>query len=179
MKYLFLFFASLVASLISSCDKNDDPLDKFYWGEVTALKNGAVWEGRPRCLIDKPYGQGIDFIFDMFNEQKFKRDDLFIYKIPFEVGTFPLSISDIRVIDSLHGAEYFTLVDDGTGGDSYDLLEGIISNQITIDRKEDEEIWGTFQIAFARDTTFPSEDPVSPDTIIFTKGQFHTKILKE
>lgn len=166
-------------SLSNSCKKNNDPLDKFYWGEVTALKNGAEWEGRPRCLIDKPYGQGIDIIFDMFNENNFLRDDIFIYKIRDEVGTYALSITEIRDIDSLHGAEYFTLIDDGTGGDSYDLLEGVIENKITIVKKDGEEFWGTFQIAFARDTTFLSEDPSSPDTVIFTNGQFHTKILKE
>ena len=179
MKYLFLFFTSLVASLVSSCNKQDDPLDKFYWGEVTALKNGSAWEGRPRCLIDKPYEQGIDFIFEMFNEQKFHRDNLFFFKIPNNIGNYQLSITEIRDIDSLQGATYHTSIDDGTSGDSYNLLNGIVDNQIIIDRKEGDELWGTFQAAFVKDTTYMPEDPLSPDTVIFTNGRFHTKLLKE
>lgn len=40
MKYAFLLTLFLVIILSASCNKNNDPLDEFYWGEVTALKNG-------------------------------------------------------------------------------------------------------------------------------------------
>lgn len=87
--------------------------------------------------------------------------------------------SDVREIDSSHGARYHTSLSDGAGGDFYNLLEGVIENKVTIDRKEGEQIWGTFQVAFVKKNLLSTEDPTAPDTVIYTGGKFHTKVFSE
>ena len=179
MKIIYFSLITLLILSNQSC-KKDDPNDRFYWGEATATKNqSAAWEARPRCVINKPYDQGIDIILTVFNSQGFRREDLFFYKIPNEVGIFNITNADTHAVDSTHGAKYFTLVDDGTAGDSYYLIQSIVENKLSIDKKKGDEIWGTFQVAFTKDKTFLSEDPTAPDTVIITDGKFHTKLLKE
>jgi hypothetical protein len=162
----------LLAMLCQSC-KEDKSYDKYYWGEASAVKNGRKnWKAETRCLANKPYGQGIDIIVTVFNEQDYGRERLFFYKVPNEIGTYKIMDSDIRVIDSTHGASYVTLLADGDVlGDTYTLLSGSIENEITIDKKKGDELWGTFQVAFIY--------PPASDTIILTNGKFHTKLLKE
>lgn len=177
-----IIYFSLITILILSNQfcKKDDPNDRFYWGEATATKNqSASWEARPRCVINKPYDQGIDIILTVFNSKGFRREDLFFFKIPNEVGTYNITKSSPQTVDSTHGASYGTLIDDGTSGDRYYLIQAIVDNKITIDTKVGDEIWGTFQVAFTKDKTFLSEDPTAPDTVIITDGKFHTKLLKE
>ena len=119
-------------------------------------------------------------VFTVFNDKNFKRENLFFYKINNSIGENIITPTTPHAVDSTHGAFYGTLIDDGDVlGDSYDLLEGIIENKLTIDKKEGDEIWGTFQAAFVKDKTYLPEDPTAPDTVIFTNGKFHTKLLKE
>jgi hypothetical protein len=176
---LFSFLAILTLAQ-HSCTK-EDPNDKFYWGEATATKNQLpAWEARPRCVVNKPYNQGIDIIINVFNDKGFKREDLFFYKIPNEVGTYQITSSSLYAVDSTHGASYRTLLDDGDVlGDRYSLHYGKIENKLIIDKKMRDEIWGTFQVAFVKDKTFLPEDPTAPDTVVFTNGKFHTKLLTE
>ncbi len=170
---------ALTMSIGNACTK-ENAQNEVYWGEVSATKNGLVsWKGQSRCIIDKPYEQGIDIIIYVLNEKKFKRENLNFFKIENKVGVYPIIPTDIRTIDSLHGSSYGTLIDDGVGGDSYDLIEGIIENRFTIDKKEGDEIWGTFQVAFVKDKTYLPEDPTAPDTVVFTHGQFHTRLQKQ
>lgn len=181
MKNTLLSLFVLSIFLSNSCSK-EDPLDKYYWGEATATKNGMAssWSARPRCVVNKPYNQGMDIIMDVFNSQGFKRENLFFYKIPNEVGNYDITKSSLHTVDSTHGASYGTLIDDGdVAGDSYYLIQGIVENKLTIDKKKGNEIWGTFQAAFVKDKTYLPQDPTAPDTVIFTNGKFHTKLLTE
>ncbi|MDX1910885.1 MAG: hypothetical protein SFV22_05335 [Saprospiraceae bacterium] len=106
------------------------------------------------------------------------KESLFIYKLPDWEGDFALSLTGVRDVDDLHGAVYHSLEDDGTAGDSYDLLEGIVENHLKITRKKGDEYWGEFQAAFVKTTAFGEQDPTAPDTVVFTEGRFHVK-LKE
>jgi len=179
MKSILYSCVFLAICLTNSCDKEEPRWQKYHWGEATATKNGIFWEGEPRCVINKPYSQGIDIIFDVYNEKNFHREDLFFFKIKNGTGNYSITPTTPHNVDSLSGASYGTLIDDGTSGDSYDLIAGIIENKLTIDRKNGDEIWGTFQAAFVKDKTYLPEDPTAPDTVIFTNGKFHTKLLKE
>jgi hypothetical protein len=93
-------------------------------------------------------------------------------------GTYEIDSTSVRDIDDLHGAIYYTLQDDGTAGESYDILEGIVENRLKITQKRGDEIWGEFQVAFAKDLRYGEQDPTVPDTVVFTNGVFHTKIRR-
>lgn len=179
MNITLVSISTLTLLLLSSC-KKDDPKDKYYWGEASGTKNYITsWEAKPRCVVNKPYNQGVDIIMNVFNDKGFMREELFFYKIPNEVGAYEITKSSLHAVDSTHGASYGTLIDDGTSGDSYYLIQGLIENKFTIDKKVGSEIWGTFQVAFVKDKTSPPEDKTAPDTVIFTNGKFHAKLLIE
>ena len=177
MKYTFLaLFLILVTWL--SCNK-DDPWSDIYWGEASVLSNGELQEARIRASPSARNNLGIAIQIHFFNEQNIQRGGLNLFKIPYELGSYMLSKTQTVDMDSLSGASFATRVADGDViGDFYDLLEGEIENEVTIDRIEDEEIWGTFQVAFVKDTTYGEGDPTAPDTLIFTDGQFHTKVFE-
>lgn len=174
MRYLFftLFLASV--SLIS-CSK-EEPND-YYWGTASAQLNGDSWQPDPRAVTNKPYGQGIDFSLGRFNGNGLKKETLFIYKIPPQVGRHPISQTEVRDIDSLSGAKLFTLIDDDVLGDVYHPLEGSTDNYLEITKMEGDEIWAEFQIAFVR-VSVGSVDNNYPDTIRLTQGKIHTRIIK-
>jgi len=180
MKSILYSCVFLAICLTNSCDKEEPRWQKYHWGEATASKNGIAWKGEPRCVIDTRYPQGIDIIIDVYNEKNFHREDLLFFKIKNEIGNYSITPSNLYAYDSIPGASYGTSIDDGdVAGDSYDLIEGIVENKLTIDKKKGDEIWGTFQVALIKDKTFPPQDPSAPDTVVFTNGKFHTKLLKE
>ncbi len=107
-----------------------------------------------------------------YSKEGFLRESIFIYKIPDAVGHYPLSRStDPWAVDELTGATFYLSTDDGdvSLGPSYKLLEPGHDNFLEIDKKKGDEIWGKFRITFVRDSP--------PDTVYFTNGDFHTKIL--
>ncbi|MCC7464724.1 MAG: hypothetical protein IT261_00555 [Saprospiraceae bacterium] len=174
MRYLFfmLFLASV--SLIS-CSKEDS--NDYYWGTASAQLNEDSWQPEPRAVTNKPYGQGIDFSLGRFNGNGLKKEALFIYKIPPQVGRHPISQTDLRDIDSLSGARLFTLIDGDVLGDVYHPLEGPTDNYLEITKIDGDEIWAEFQIAFVQ-VSVGSVDTNYPDTIRLTQGKIHTRIIK-
>lgn len=159
--------------LCFSCkkDKSADP----YWGDAMALLNGNIWTPKIYAGANEPYQQGIDILMNKYNDQDFLRQTLFLYKIPKQVGKYPLVENDIRVIDSLTGAEFYTSLEDGDIlGDTFILLDNIVDNYVQIDKIEGDQLWGTFQMALIRDGQ--KSDLSVPDTIIITGGEFHTRI---
>ena len=170
----FLLIGATIISGFFSCTKEKS--DDTYWGEVTAQKNSELWSGKIRCLNNKPYNQGIDIDIDVYNSKNVRSENLFFFKYPNAEGTYLIDSTGVRIIDSLHGAVYHTLQDDGTAGDSYYIIEGIVDNWLKITKKEEDELWGEFQVAFVKDLKYGEQDPAAPDTVIFTKGNLHTRL---
>ena len=177
MKNIFYLIIFIVC-ITNSCKK--DPLDKYYWGEASATKNGNTsWKVKTKYVDNKPNGQGIDIFFDLYNDQKHLRENLFFYKINNSIGVNNIKIQASSSTEANPGVFYSTLLDDGdVAGDSFSLLEGKIENKLTIDKKKGDEIWGTFQVALLKNKNFTASDPTAPDTIIFTNGKFHTKLIQ-
>ena len=144
------------------------------------MKNGMPWEADLLAGQNLPYNQGIDILIHKFNDRGFKRESFFIFKIPKETGIYYLEDTNPRTIDSLTGAAYYTLLDDGgVSGDQFDLLlTDEVTDFIEITEITDKEVKGNFQMSFIKDDTYPSADPTAPDTIIFTGGVFETEILE-
>ena len=148
-------------------------------GRYRQLKNGDFWDAEIYAGNNKPYSQGIDILVEKFNNKGFKREEIYMYKIPMEMGRFNLDRTDVREVDTLVGSKYFTLQDDGdVGGDSYFLLlNDSIPDFIEITEIDGKEILGNFQMSFVKDLRYGEADPTAPDTIVFLDGKFHTRLI--
>ncbi len=180
MRLILMFIIS--CSFLFSCNKNDDGIGRRQWGTISAMKNGEFWEGEIYSL-SKSYsfeaGQGVDIFINRYNEKGYHREELYFYKVPDKVDKYPLSQTSFLDKDSLIGADYFTSVDDGDvlGEIYYLILNDSIEDYIEITDVSGKELFGRFQASFAKDTTSLDGDPSAPDTVIFTNGKFHTKVL--
>ena len=170
-----LIFTTLIGfTLLLACSK--DQSEDYYWGTTTAEFDQNTWEAKPYSMVNAPYKQGIDFLIHKFNKQGFQTENLFIYKVPEQIGRYPITKTEVRDIDSLVGAQFFTLLDGGDVlGDSYSLLDGVVENFIEITKIKDDQIWADFQVAFVRNGT--NNSPSYPDTIVFTNGSIHTRLV--
>lgn len=177
LKYMrYLFFVIILT--IVSCKKDQyDP--SLHWGTVSGEKNGIHWEAQLYAGVNKPYEQGIDILIEKYNSNGYKREELYIFKIPSKIQKKSLTDTDVRSIDTLASALYGTLQDDGdVGGDSYYLiLNDTIEDYIEITQINGDEIKGKFQMSFYKDLRYGEADPSTPDTIVFKNGQFHTRIV--
>jgi len=124
--------------------------------EITASWNGEPWAG----LINGGKTQGVNgklcelptvsIAINKFNNAGFWRESLVFKKIYPQLGTYTLEITQPCDIDTLTGANYYTLQDDGDVlGDTYQVLESE-DNFIAITAVNDAQtaISGTFQVTF-------------------------------
>ncbi len=172
---MFLLFITL-----SACNKDEFNISDTHPGIATAKKNGVNWQANVRSGPNVPIDFGIFLDFSHYNESGFLRSYSDFYKIPFAEGKYILTNSDIRAEDSIPGAWFGTAQDGGdAGGDGYDILTADnIEDYIEITRIEGNDIYGTFQVSFAKHLRIPEEDHTSPDTIVFTEGIFHAKYVE-
>ena len=63
-------------------------------------------------------------------------------------------------------------------GDFYDLLDGVIENNLTISKKDGDELWGTFQVALVKNISLGENDTAAVDTVLFRDGRFQVKIRR-
>ncbi len=178
MKKICSVLISLLLTIFFGCSKDDD---SYSWGKVFFKNNGTYWENKSEiyAIENQPYQQGIDIIARRYNAAGFNREVFSIYKIPAAVGKVDIVDTGNRDIDDLTGASYTTLIDDGhVIGDFYKLLEAGHENYVEIEKINGKEIWGTFEVAFVKDIIGAIEgDPMAPDTVIITDGEFHTRIV--
>lgn len=173
----FILYIVIAASFIS-CKKDDDS-DNGRWGTASALRNGESWTGEPTAFENNyPSETGIIIILRSINNAGFDKDDLAFLKVPISINRYSLSLTTLLAIDFLIGAEYTTLLSDGhVVGDIYYLLtDDSVEDYIEITEISGDEIKGNFQVSFLRDTTSAPVSASTPDTLIFTGGQFHTRI---
>ena len=176
MKNFVLYFILLASFL--SCKKDDDTNNNS-WGTVSALRNGESWTGEISAVINTfPSDTGIIINIHSIDKVKFGNDYLVFFKVPPIIDKYPLSLTPLIVKDSLIGSDYSTLVSDGhVLGDHYYVLEGdSVEDYIEITEIKGDEIKGKFQASYLRDTPVDPNRPPTPDTLIFTDGQFHTRI---
>ena len=145
---------------------------------MSAERDGLAWSPEIIAYRNKPYGQGIDVEIERYTTRGFRRETLLFFKVPDVVGVSPLAHTTSRIIDSLTGAFYATSLDDGDVlGDVYQLLDtDFIDDYVELERIEGDEVWGSFQVTFERDPFFPVVDSSGPDTLVFRRGTFHTRV---
>lgn len=145
-----------------------------YWGSVSAKKNGEYWKGSIRGI---KHNQLIGFQADKHNQEGFLRESFSITKIPMTPGNHEIPFTDTLNIYNNPTAAYFTLQDDG------DVIEGVYYvdpnavNFINIQSNSIGVFKGTFGITFLVLPSSKDRYPFLPDKVIFTNGQFETKIL--
>lgn len=187
IKNIFYLTILIVCLLLISCKKTiEDPIIRPHSGEGTALKDGKNWLGEPYAIFLKPEEEVLGVSIEVFNELGFLRQLLSFYKIPPQVGLYPLNNTIISDNDDLIGAGYYTLSSDGDVlGGIWNILE-TADNQLEITdvNVETGDIEGIFQVTMVLDSMIRSQyiDELQvplpyEDTIRFTDGQFFTKIV--
>ena len=168
-----MIFCCLVLCCIGACKK--DKGGRNYWGEVSVSKNGQPWSGDIVALPSKISDSKIDIIIQSFGEDEIPLDNLYFFKVPKQVGKYPLSYTPSQPPDdSLVGAQYFHGYDDLLY-DVYDTAKNDSTSYLEITQydKRKGEIWGKFDLTLYR-TLAGSVD--WPDSLVFTNGTFHTRI---
>ena len=171
MKRLQIFL--LMFSVLVSCV---DDFPEYYWGTVSALKNGEPWNGQIFAGLYEPYGFFIHV--DVFNDQGIHRELFIISKIPAEEQRNRIDTIRERVDTVLTAASYGTS-DGDVQGDLFIVLEGEFENYVTVTSYSEitGEVRGEFAVSFIfGERGGHRSDPSAPDTIRFTKGEFHTLI---
>lgn len=186
--------------LFLSCKKETPIRQRPHWGEVSAMVNGESWsnfmkyESAQETWPIKIYGyEGSDrsdhpcnlstfsIMMHKLNPSGFDREWLVFAKIPARKGIYiPEGKPGSCDIDTLPSASYGTSQDDGDAlKDVYELVQSE-NNHITITSFDpvSEEIKGSYQLTFVIQSK-SAWPPDYPDTVRFSRGEFHTKIIQK
>ena len=181
MKKQIIILMATISIIVSGCSKEEIQLNRNYWGEVQASKNGEVW---------KPYVYATNYTRDAdyatiematYNNDNIARENLSFSKIAKKVGYN--SIKSREVIDVadenniLYYSSYYTLVADGDViCSSYQVDDSVeVAGYVDVTKYDEESgiLEGTFEVTLIKDR---SCDENAPDTLHFTEGVFYTKI---
>jgi hypothetical protein len=152
---------------------NDDYDTGPYWGRVSAFKNGASWSGEIRGSEQSGL---LGLTFDRIQSDGLLLEDIFIDRIPKEVGLYTIPMTDTLRRHQYVTGIYFTL----QGGD---VLEGVYyldpsaTNFVEIVSTNRGIYKGRFQVSFVIDSMRHAMHPYLPETVVFTDGEFKTKVL--
>jgi len=156
-----------------------DEIDGFFWGEVTAQKNGVQWTANPYAVDNLEEGH-INIFFAVLDSSDLITEWLALNEIPLEVGEheqqrktkFPETFGDIEYSN-------YRII---TGGDevlySYQLVSEE-KNVAEISSIRGREVTGTFRISLkvVDSSSFSGKSTSAADTVRFFAGEFHTRIL--
>ena len=174
----------LVSLLFSGCKSGD--VDPYTNGVVTgALFNGKSWENTKLRSVYETHtcSKSIGLVITVSNAQGFKRESLYITKVPLNIGEFLIKKYTYNNIGCLPDspdvyATYNTSQDDGdVGKDNYSILESSKEiNKLVISKYDGKskyisgEFSATFLLNRNKDGTKRYFDSV--DTIRITKARF-------
>ncbi|MFQ5447275.1 MAG: hypothetical protein ACE5FF_10095 [Saprospiraceae bacterium] len=170
-----------------ACKKNQVPTDDGELinpivtpsGEAHSLINGTPWEYL--AYISKRQDFPDKFVFDLnrYNDNGLKRGEMSFKNVTLKTGTFyPVQWVYVHgSVDTIFSCSFITLLGEGDpGGDQYVLLKDS-AMVFTLDKIETNgEIWGTFSGTLVKKIGEMEYDPASPDTLVFTEGEYHAKL---
>ena len=176
-----ILFVFIISICFISCRKEEPRmLGHPYWGEASALRNGKEWLPKVRGVRSNLDSSLIGININWFQaETNFQREYLGFINVPkSEVFDTIKLKSFVPSSTELSFVSYGTLIDDGdVSGDDYDLLESEDNWLIVTEWNESTtEIKGNFQASFL----FKGDEHKTPDagdTVRFTNGFFHTRIV--
>lgn len=167
----FILFTGLLFAVSCQKDKGHE-----FTGSITAFKNGKEWKAEPTVKLIENFNT-LQIQGNIYNSKGYHRELLSFKGIDFVQAKQDVDTSRYRFPgDSLTVANFYTSIDGGdVHGESYYIVQDpSIENWIELTAIEGEEVWGSFELTFYRDTT--RGDPASPDTLKFENGHFHVKI---
>jgi len=168
---------TIVLMILISCQKEESfsPFVWPYWGEATALKNGSVWTPKVIGLQIENDTSTYSLQLDLYNSADIWRNALTIWGLKKnELGSFKITSDSIPEIISCF---YTTILEDGDVLGDVFKLDKSVENFIDVTEINGSEIKGKFNVTLIRDTSRPNYLETS-DTLRFTDGQFHTRIIK-
>jgi len=171
MGYTKILLLILAIIAFFSCRKDDD----YYWGTISAQKNGAPWSAKIRATKSNSDDSKVEIIINTLDKNDVILETLGFYKVPRVGGqyylspTFNASQSDSLIwcfytngyLDQLHDS-YLPSPQDSTS--FFEITE--------FDSKK-EEIKGRFNLIVWPDIKGSWN---APDSIVFSGGEFHTRI---
>ena len=177
MKIIFFILISIFLSE-ASCKKNIT--DNDYWGYVSAQKNGENWSAKIRAGINTHFQNKFDILIDRFSDPETMVESLEFENIPKSVNRYRLFKRDYTTSDSSKStaADYTLGADGDVICDIYSVDESdSINNYIQIDNFDvnTNEVKGRFSLKLLI-FRLPKCNNMAPDTIIFTNGNFYTKV---
>ena len=157
--------------LLTSCKKDE------YWGQMSALKNGSLWEGKIKVEPTTFSSNKATIFIQTFDKGGFLTENLFFFKVPTKIGTYNLSQTiNHPPDDSLTGCRYLNLSEDQLldtfvigSNDSTSYIE------ITEYNEGKGEIRGKFNVILWPEPGIPGSWN-APDSLVFSDGFFHTRI---
>jgi len=168
---------AVIISVMVGCQKEESfsPFVWPYWGTASALKNGIIWEPKVIALQDERDTLIYGIALDLYNRNDFLRNSLMIWGLKKEEkGLFKITSDSIPEIIS---AFYATSLEDGDVTGDIFKLDKTKDNTVEITEISGNEIKGKFTATLIRDTSRPKYLE-SSDTLRFTDGTFHTRIIK-
>ncbi len=164
------------------CNKDDDlpPLNRDYWGSISVLKNREMWNPQIIGLTVPTWPKVYSIEMATYDSHNIQRYSLSIFGIPNDsLGVF--KITEENAHDTKNGsisALYITIIEDGDVLGDVFLLDKSANNYIEITEIDSNEVKGTFKISLKRDITINTKYLEKADTIHFTEGKFHTRIIE-
>lgn len=171
MRYVKIMILFTAVISLFSCKKDKD----YYWGSVTAQKNGVSWAGNIRATKSTISDSKINIIINTLDQNGSELETLVFFKVPTSLGHYSFSYTiNQPPDDSLVGCDYAN----GYGDQLYDSY--LLSKQdstsyleITEYDNKKKEIKGRFNLVVWPDIKGSWN---APDSIVFSGGEFHTRI---
>ena len=103
-------------------------------------------------------------------------EDFYLFKIPKKLGVHPLVPTQPYEDDGQTGAFYYTLSDQGDVLEEVYILEtSATDNQVDVTFFKNNEAAGYINATFIIDPDRGKRNPLSPDTVRITDGEFYLK----
>ncbi|MEO1628246.1 MAG: hypothetical protein AAFV25_24065, partial [Bacteroidota bacterium] len=118
----------------------------------------------------------VDLIFSVYNKHRELREKLLVFKVPFHLGTYPISVTTNQLKDELIGAAYRTFSHDGDVIDNRYRLYDPADNTVEITQANPDEnvIKGKVNATFFLHSSDIGDTDV--DTIRIEDGVFEITI---
>jgi len=186
-KWNLIFYPCILILAISSCKKEEtfsdtNPIDpvETEWGEGKVFRNGKLWTFGCIASASPVYPGKFSLVLNHRNENGYLRGQFHFRYFSKQIGTyFPKQYvyEFDSASDSLFTSDFFTTLSDGDVlGDQYVLLKDS-AMVFTLDTiVSNGEIWGTFGGTLVKKIGEMEYDPASPDTLVFTEGEYHAKL---
>ena len=170
MYYTRILILTLIIAFFS-CKKDND----YYWGTMTAQKNGVSWEGKIRATKSNIADSKIEIYINTLDQDELPLETLGFFKVPLLLGRHRFSYTfNQPPDDSLIGCGYTNGFQDQLY-DSYllSVQDSTSYLEITAFDSKKKEIRGKFNLQV---WPYIKGSWNAPDSIIFSSGEFHTRI---